>query len=185
MKRLKTILLNLLLALVIPASLSAQTDAERKFLASADSLNTQLLNAYTGKDYPATEALCQKVIDLYDAHASQLAEGYAYFKYSSYYTMASVQAIQGKKREAVSNLFKALNSNKMEVSYNRVVNDEDLKDILDAPELQPALKRLKETTDYLYILQNAPEYTRTQPADSLPRIAYAQADEPDLKRVRD
>ena len=73
MKRLKTILLNLLLALVIPASLSAQTDAERKFLASADSLNTQLLNAYTGKDYPATEALCQKVIDLYDAHASQLA----------------------------------------------------------------------------------------------------------------
>ena len=139
MKRLKTILLNLLLALVIPASLSAQTDAERKFLASADSLNTQLLNAYTGKDYPATEALCQKVIDLYDAHASQLAEGYAYFKYSSYYTMASVQAIQGKKQEAVSNLCKALNSNKMEVSYKRVVNDEDLKDILDAPELQPAL----------------------------------------------
>ena len=100
MKRLKTILLNLLLALVIPASLSAQTDAERKFLASADSLNTQLLNAYTGKDYPATEALCQKVIDLYDAHASQLAEGYAYFKYSSYYTMASVQAIQSKKPSA-------------------------------------------------------------------------------------
>ena len=54
MKRLKTILLNLLLALVIPASLSAQTDAERKFLASADSLNTQLLNAYTGKDYPTS-----------------------------------------------------------------------------------------------------------------------------------
>ena len=178
MKRLKTILLNLLLALVIPASLSAQTDAERKFLASADSLNTQLLNAYTGKDYPATEALCQKVIDLYDAHASQLAEGYAYFKYSSYYTMASVQAIQGKKQEAVSNLFKALNSNKMEVSYNRVVNDEDLKDILDAPELQPALKRLKETTDYLYILQNAPEYTRTQPADSLPELPMRRPTSP-------
>ena len=184
MKRLKTILLNLLLALVIPASLSAQTDAERKFLASADSLNTQLLNAYTGKDYPATEALCQKVIDLYDAHASQLAEGYAYVKYSYYYNMASVQAIQGKKQEAVSNLLKALDSGKIEVSYNRVVNDEDLKGILDAPELQPALQRLKETTDYLYILQNAPEYTRTQPADSLPRIVYAQADEPDLKRVR-
>ena len=177
MKRLKTILLNLLLALVIPASLSAQTDAERKFMASVDSLNTQFINAYTGKDYPAAEALCQKVMDLYDAHASQLAEGYAYVKYSYYYNMASVQAIQGKKQEAVSNLFKALNSNKMEVSYKRVVNDEDLKDILDAPELQPALKRLKETTDYLYI-------TRTQQADSLPRIVYAQADDPALKRVR-
>lgn len=185
MKRLKGHLLILLLSLVCFTSLSAQTDAERKFLASADSLNTLLFDAYTGKDYPAAEALCQQIIDLYDAHATQLAEGYAYFKYSSYYNMASIQAIQGKKQEAASSLLKALDSGKIEVSYNRITNDEDLKDILDAPELQPALKRLKETTDYLYILQNAPEYTRTQSVDSLPRIVYAQADEPDLKRVRD
>lgn len=185
MKRLKTILLNLLLALVIPASLSAQTDAERKFMAVVDSLNAQLLDAYTGKDYPAAEAICRKIIDFYDAHAAQLAEGYAYFKYSSYYNMACVQAKQGKKQEAASNLLKALDSGKMEVSYSKITHEEDLKDILDVAELQPALQRLKETTDYLYILQHAPEYTRTQPADSLPRIVYAQADEPDLKRVRD
>ena len=185
MKRLKGHLLILLLSLVCFTSLSAQTDAERKFLASADSLNAQFFDAYTGKDYPAAEALCQKIIDLYDAHATQLAEGYAYFKYASYYNMASIQAVQGKKQEATNNLLKALDSGKLEVSYNRITNDEDLKDILDAPELQPALKRLKETTDYLYILQNAPEYTRTQSVDSLPQIVYAQADEPDLKRVRD
>lgn len=167
MKRLKGYLLILLLNLICFTSLLAQTDAERKFLASTDSLNTLLSDAYTGKDYPAAEALCQKIIDLYDAHATQLAEGYAYFKYSSYYNMASVQAIQGKKQEAANNLLKALDSGKIEVSYNRITNDEDLKDILDAPELQPALKRLKETTDYLYILQNAPEYTRTQSVDSL------------------
>ncbi len=185
MKRLKGNLLILLLSLACSTTLSAQTDAERKFLASADSLNTQLINAYTENDYPATEALCQKIIDFYDAHATQLTESYAYFKYSSYYNMACVQARQGKKQEAANNLLKALDSGKMEVSYNRIINDEDLKSILDAPELQPALKRLKETTDYLYILQNAPEYTRTQSADSLPQIVYAQADEPDLKRVRD
>ena len=185
MKRLKGHLLILLLSLICFTSLSAQTDAERKFLAAADSLNAQFFDAYTGKDYPAAEALCQKIIDLYDAHATQLAEGYAYFKYASYYNMASIQAVQGKKQEAANNLLKALDSGKLEISYNRVINDEDLKDILDAPELQPALKRLKETTDYLYILQNAPEYTHTQSVDSLPQIVYAQADEPDLKRVRD
>lgn len=185
MKILKGYLLILLLNLICFTSLSAQTDAERKFLASTDSLNTLLSDAYTGKDYPTAEALCQKIIDLYDAHATQLVEGYAYFKYSSYYNMASTQAIQGKKQEAANNLLKALDSGKIEVSYNRITNDEDLKDILDAPELQPALKRLKETTDYLYILQNAPEYTRTQSVDSLPQIVYAQADDPDLKRVRD
>lgn len=99
MKRLKGYLLILLLNLVCFTSLSAQTDAERKFLASTDSLNTLLSDAYTGKDYPTAEALCQKIIDLYDAHATQLAEGYAYFKYSSYYNMASVQAIQGKNKK--------------------------------------------------------------------------------------
>lgn len=185
MKRLKGHLLILLLSLVCFTSLSAQTDAERKFMAVVDSLNAQLFNAYTGKDYPAAEAICWKIIDFYNAHAAQLAEGYAYFKYSSYYNMACVQAKQGKKQEAASNLLKALDSGKMEVSYSKITHEEDLKGILDAAELQPALQRLKETTDYLYILQHAPEYTRTQPADSLPRIVYAQADEPDLKRVRD
>ena len=185
MKRLKGHLLILLLSLVCFTSLSAQTDAERKFMAVVDSLNAQLLDAYTGKDYPAAEAICRKIIDFYDAHAAQLAEGYAYFKYSSYYNMACVQAKQGKKQEAASNLLKALDSGKMEMSYSKITHEEDLKGILDAAELQPALQRLKETTDYLYILQHAPEYTRTQPADSLPRIVYAQADEPDLKRVRD
>lgn len=185
MKRLKGHLLILLLSLVCFTSLSAQTDAERKFMAVVDSLNAQLLDAYTGKDYPAAEAICRKIIDFYDAHAAELAEGYAYFKYSSYYNMACVQAKQGKKQEAASNLLKALDSGKMEVSYSKITHEEDLKGILDAVELQPALQRLKETTDYLYILQHAPEYTRTQPADSLPRIVYAQADEPDLKRVRD
>ena len=175
----------MLLSLVCFTSLSAQTDAERKFMAVVDSLNAQLLDAYTGKDYPAAEAICRKIIDFYDAHAAQLAEGYAYFKYSSYYNMACVQAKQGKKQEAASNLLKALDSGKMEMSYSKITHEEDLKGILDAAELQPALQRLKETTDYLYILQHAPEYTRTQPADSLPRIVYAQADEPDLKRVRD
>lgn len=185
MKRLKGHLLILLLSLVCFTSLSAQTDAERKFMAAVDSLNAQLLDAYTGKDYPAAEAICRKIIDFYDAHAAELAEGYAYFKYSSYYNMACVQAKQGKKQGAASNLLKALDSGKMEMSYSKITHEEDLKGILDAAELQPALQRLKETTDYLYILQHAPEYTRTQPADSLPRIGYAQADEPDLKRVRD
>lgn len=52
MKILKGYLLILLLNLICFTSLSAQTDAERKFLASTDSLNTLLSDAYTGKDYP-------------------------------------------------------------------------------------------------------------------------------------
>lgn len=53
MKRLKGHLLILLLSLVCFTSLVGTTDAERKFLASADSLNAQFFDAYTWKDYPA------------------------------------------------------------------------------------------------------------------------------------
>ena len=136
-------------------------------------------------DYKAAEDICQEMISLYDAQASQISEAYSYFKYAGYYNMACMQAKQGKKQEAASSLAKALDSDKLEVSYNNVVNDEDFKTILDEDVLQPALKRLKETSDYLYILKNAPEYTRAQQTDTLPRIAYAQADDPNLVRVRE
>lgn len=185
MKTLKKTWLIVFISLVGITNLWAQTDAELKFLAKADSLTTQLLNAYNGKDYPAAEAFCLEIINLYDAHATQLSESYAYYKYANYYNMASMQAKQGKKQEAATSLAKALDSDRMEISYSQVINDEDLKGILDAEVLQPVLKRLKETSDYLSILKNAPEYTRTQQPDSLPQIVYAQADDPNLVRVRE
>ena len=64
MKRMIEHLLILILRSEYFTSLSAQTDAERKILSSADSLNTQPINAYTGNDYPATEAICQKILDI-------------------------------------------------------------------------------------------------------------------------
>ena len=175
----------LLLIFGLQINIHAQNVAERKFLASIDSLDVLMRAKFGENNFQAAEDLCQEMIGLYDAQASQLSEAYAYFKYAGYYNMACMQVKQGKKQEAASNLAKALESGRMEVSYNNVVNDEDFKTILDEDVLQPALKRLKETSDYLYILKNAPEYTRAQQTDTLPRIAYAQADDPNLVRVRE
>lgn len=184
MNSLKATLLILLLALACPANLSAQTDTERKCLLAFDSLNTQLSAKYQAQDYPGAEALCREIIRFYDAHAAELSEGFVYFKNSSYYNMACLQAKQGKKQEAVASLNKVLNSGKLEISYRKITQDQDLKDILQAEELQPALARLKETADYLYVLQNAPEYSRPQQADNRPHTVYAKADDPNLLRVR-
>lgn len=174
-----------LLIFGLQINIQAQNAAERRFLASIDSLDVLMRTEYGENDYQAAEDICQEMISLYDARASQISEAYSYFKYAGYYNMACMQVKQGKKQEAASSLAKALDSDKMEVSYNMVVNDEDFKTILDEDVLQPALKRLKETSDYLYILKNAPEYTRTQQPDSLPQIVYAQADDPNMVRVRE
>lgn len=175
----------LLLIFGLQINIHAQNVAERKFLASIDSLDVLMRAKFGENNFQAAEDLCQEMIGLYDTQASQLSEAYAYFKYAGYYNMACMQVKQGKKQEAASNLAKALESGRMEVSYNNVVNDEDFKTILDEDVLQPALKRLKETSDYLYILKNAPKYTREQQSDTLPQIVYAQADDPNLVRVRE
>lgn len=92
--------------------------------------------------------------------------------------------MQGKKQEAVNSLLKALADGKLEISYKQLQNDSDLAGILEAEELKDVLAKLRETTDYLYILQKAPAYVRLQVMDSLPQIKYAPATDPDLMRVK-
>lgn len=179
-----TVLL-LSLILLLPAKLSAQTDRERRFMNTADSLNRQYLAEYRAGNYGAAENICCEIIGLYDRYAAELSDGFVYFKYSSCYNLACVQAKQGKRKEAALNLAKVLDSGKLELNYRALVNDTDLAGILDMKELQPALDRFKEASDYLLILKKAPEYSRNQTVDSLPAIVYAGADDPDLVRVRE
>lgn len=162
----------------------AQTIQEQEFSKTVDALFEQLDEQKECKNYQACEAICQKVIDLYDTQKAQLSEGYSYFKYAGYYNQACCQALQGKKQEAVNSLLKALADGKLEISYKQLQNDSDLAGILEAEELKDVLAKLRETTDYLYILQKAPAYVRLQVMDSLPQIRYAPATDPDLMRVK-
>lgn len=175
---------TLLFALISFTGLLAQTAEERKFTETVDSLNKQLSNQHDARNYQACETLTRSIIELYQTHADQLSEGYSYFKYAGYYNLACVQAKLGKKKEAVASLMEALEDGKLEISYKQVTNDPDLESIIHADELKPLLNKLREKTDYLYILKKAPEYAASQAADTLPGITYAKADDPDLVRVR-
>lgn len=95
----------------------AQTIQEQEFSKTVDALFEQLDEQKECKNYQACEAICQKVIGLYDTQKAQLSEGYSYFKYAGYYNQACCQALQGKKQEAVNSLLKALADGKLEISY--------------------------------------------------------------------
>lgn len=182
MKLLKTILWLFISA--VPTSLSAQTDTERKFQTTADSLRVLMRTEYEAANYPGAESLCRAIMALYDRDAPQCSDEHAYAKYSNYYNLACILAKQDKKKEAAANLVKVLDSG-LTISYKQIVNDADLKGILDEEILQPSLARLKAETDYLRILQEAPEYTPAQPSAPDLGITYAPADDPDLRRVRE
>lgn len=175
----------LLLILACHTNIKAQSAADKKFMVSIDSLNTLMHTELNKHNYQSAEEFCREMINLYDLQASQLSEVYAYFKYLGYYNMACLQAKQGKNKEAVANLVKVLDSGKMEISYNQIMNNVDLSGILDEKILQSALKRLKANTDYLQILKDAPEYSNTSQNGDMPRIIYERADNPDLVLVRE
>ena len=66
--------------------------------------------------------------------------------------MACMQVKQGKKQEAASNLAKGVGERKDGSQLQYVVNDLKILELFWMRMLlQPALKRLKETSDYLYI----------------------------------
>lgn len=185
MKTLNISVAFLLFIFVLPMNIHAQTAAEKKFIASIDSLETLMRTEYKKDNYQAAEDLCRKIISLYEVSTSQLSEAYAYFKYSGYYNMACIQAKQKKNKEAALNLTRVIDSGKIEISYNQIMNDADLAGILDEEVLRPSLERLKAATDYLQILKDAPEYTKTSQTCNMPHIIYERADNPDLVRVRE
>ena len=71
----------------------AQTIQEQEFSKTVDALFEQLDEQKECKNYQACEAICQKVIDLYDTQKAQLSEGYSYFKYAGYYNSSVVRRI--------------------------------------------------------------------------------------------
>ena len=89
----------LLLIFGLQINIHAQNVAERKFLASIDSLDVLMRAKFGENNFQAAEDLCQEMIGLYDTQASQLSEAYAYFKYAGYYNMACMQVKQGKSRK--------------------------------------------------------------------------------------
>ncbi len=184
MKVLRTTILLLLLGIVYPIGMSAQTEAETKFMEMADSLGEVIAEHYVAQDYPAVEAACRELVKAYEADSTRLSANYAHYKYLACYNMACMQALQGKREEAIASLIETLGSGRLEITYNKVVNDEELANILDAEELKPVLAKLREESDYLYILQNAPDYAQLASADGLPSITYAPATDTDLMRVR-
>lgn len=70
------------------------------------------------------------------------------------------------------------------MEYPTISKDSALKLLYGDKEFETIVQKVKEASDYLYILQQAPAYTRSTRPDTLPRFTYALSDDPNLVRVR-
>lgn len=166
-----------------PLFLSAQeTTPATDFEQGLQFFNNAYPTAYNNQDYAQCETLIKDLLTLWQQHGQQ--PQYETVDNSLYYNLSCIQALQGKKEEAVESFLHAFDDNAQCISYQHVISDKDLTSIIDDERLQATLLRLKATTDYLYVLQQAPAYKSMPHKDTLPTIHYADMNDPDLQRVK-
>lgn len=186
MKRMKQ--LWLLLFLLAGNVLYAQTQkitTEEQFNAFINEQSAQLMAAYEQETYAKGSDICRAVMTQVETLPAGLKEKYGWQKYNFAFHLTLCLCLQNKKEEALEAFKIAYNNGKDGVLYSAVKGYEEiLKPLHGDPAYEAIVRQLRETGDYLYILQQAPAYTRTTRPDTLPRFSYAAPDDPDLARVR-
>ena len=125
--------------MLVPSGVSAQSAAEADFLSKNRELAELFGQARKTNDYKACEDILRKQIALFCSMDSLLSEPFGYFKHKSYYDLACIQSIEGKKDEAIRSFAEAYDDGNFELTYKSVMEDKDLDNIRNEKGFQTIL----------------------------------------------
>ena len=97
---------------------------------------------------------------MYQGLPQQLQENAKNITGLVYYDLACYQALQGKKKAALKNFEKAFNSGWND--YNHAKGDSDIDNLRKEKKYLEIMAKMRLDSDYLYILQQAEGYNRTE-----------------------
>lgn len=185
MKHLKLMLLLLCIAAGNAWQAQAQNEmTEEQFKAFLQEQAQLLTTAYRQDDYAQGADICRAIMAQVEKLPAKLKEDYGWQKNNFAYHLTRCLCLQGKKEEALEAFKIAYDNGKSGMEYPTISKDSALKLLYGDKEFETIVQKVKETSDYLYILQQAPAYTRSTRPDTLPRFTYALPDDPNLVRVR-
>ena len=168
-----------------------QSEEEITFMNIVTELYKEIEAARNDKNYKKAEALCQKTDETFESLSPNSKKKYRYGKANLYYALTCYQALQGKKKEAVKS-FSICYENGW-IKYSHALKDTDLDNIRKDKKFISILQKMREESDYKYILQQAKGYDRSQQkpicynesiTDTLPRFTYMNSNDSNLVRVR-
>ena len=186
----KTITLIITL-LCLSLSGIAQNNAKKEFEKKYGALVKEIMNVREQKDYKKAEKLNWEILKLYDALPQTLQERARQIAGLTYYDLACYQSLQGKKKAALNNLEKAFANGWS--NYNHAKSDSDLDNLRKEKRYLEVLSKMRLDSDYLYILQQANGYNRTETkpvchneslTDTLPRFTYMNPNDSNLVYLR-
>ena len=169
----------------------AQNNEKKEFERKYSALTQEVANARKQKDYKKAEKLNWEKLKLYQGLPQQLQENAKNITGLVYYDLACYQALQGKKKAALKNFEKAFNSGWND--YNHAKGDSDIDNLRKEKKYLEIMAKMRLDSDYLYILQQAEGYNRTETkpicynesvTDTLPRFTYMNPNDSNLVQLR-
>lgn len=159
-----------------------ETKTTEAYYSTYSTLNAGRKQAVSEKNYAKAEKLNKAMMYNYEQLPDSLKKK-VWFNYGvEYYGIACYQSLQNKKKEALKH-FKLAYKNGY-INYKHILKDTDLDNIRKTKEFEKILANIRDEGDYLYILQQSPEYTQNERIDTLPKFTYMAPDDSNLVRVR-
>lgn len=152
-----------------------------------DSIYLADKRASEAENYALSEKINLSALALYESQTQAVKDAYTEMYNDNlrgtYFALACAQSRLKKRSQAIENLTKAY-----ELGfdyYDWVSTDPDLENIRNEKGYRHLLTRMRETSDYLYILQQAPAYAPNERTDTLPHFTYMAPNDRNLVGVRE
>lgn len=145
-------------------------------------LNEEIFKAYQLADYRLAENKSRQVIKLYSQQSPEVKDAYKDIIGICYYQLGSIQSKLNKKNQAIKNLEQACENGFQK--YMFLIKDPDWDNVRTDKRFKTIVAKLRETGDYIYMLQKASPYIRNHQTDTLPRHTYLNPNHKYLVKVR-
>lgn len=165
-------------------------------LSKLDLTNVELLMKGTEYDPDSVSAICNGLTEggqvLADSIFSVLKNSvrkpgdygnFAAVEAGDIYNVACWYSLAGDVKNALRFLELTYQVSPIAESYAHIMQDTDLDNIRETDKFKEIARRVREATDYLYILRNCPPYESGMEKEA-PRFSYAPATDENLKRIK-
>lgn len=162
------------------ATVSAQKMQSTEFENFINTKNEAMLAAYEKRDTALYNMLLERFLSTYDEQENSLQNHYKNYLQNFFYNQACMFALANEKNKALQSLHIAIT--KGYNNYTHLLKDKDFEAMRQDSGFLNLANTIRNTGDYLYILQKAGTYDTTGRED-LPLFTYQSKDDKALRAL--
>jgi hypothetical protein len=159
----------------------SQAQMNTVFASYAQKQDSLMVNAYKQKDTKAYSKLLDDFLLKYEKLSKEDKAGFNGYYINAFYNLCCTYSLLNDKPKALEYFEKSVHAGYSDYAHTKA--DTDLDNIRNEEKFKTLVQSLRETSDYLYILKNANQYSSADNKE-LPKFTYQSSANPDLAALR-